>query len=263
MQRFAGKNVIVTGGSSGIGRALVHAFVDEGARVRSVGRDAERLEQVRASSSAPERVDTAVVDVRVPEETRRMVRDAIETMGRVHVLCNNAGIAYTEPVLDLREENWLETFATNLHGAFFASQVAAKHMVEKGDGAIVNIASTDAFMVESPQAHYNSSKAALVMMTRCFAHELGHLGLRANCVAPGQTITPMLEGDMDSEEFRREYLKKIPMRRPSQPEEQAAVVLFLASDEASYINGQTIIADGGQLTGDWYDVSDAPPVPER
>ena len=103
------------------------------------------------------------------------------------------------------------------------------------------------------------------MMTRCFAHELGHLGLRACCVAPGQTVTPEAAAELSPEEYHREfveYCSRVPLRRPAQPHEQAAVVLFLASDDASYINGETIVVDGGELTGEWYDPADNPPVPE-
>ena len=265
MRRFEGKNVLVTGASSGIGWAIAHGFVDEGASVYAVARRGERLERMRASSPVPERVRVSVVDVGVPEQARRMVREAIDAMGRVHVLVNNAAIMPYGPVLDISEETWHDTYAVNLDGPFFACQVAARHMVEMGGGAIISIASANAFRVESPAANYNSSKAALVMMTRCFAHELGHLGVRANCVAPGQTWTPEAEEELTSEEYRREfveYCSRVPLRRPARPEEQASVVLFLASDEASFINGETILVDGGELTGEWYDPADNPPVPE-
>jgi meso-butanediol dehydrogenase/(S,S)-butanediol dehydrogenase/diacetyl reductase len=263
--RFDGKNVIVTGCSSGIGWAIAHAFVDDGATVFAVARRGELLERMRAASSAPERIVTAVVDVGVPEEARGMVRDAIARLGRVHVLVNNAAVMPYSPVLEMTQEMWRETFAVNLDAPFFASQVAARHMVDHGGGVIINIASVNAFRVESPAANYNSSKAALVMMTRCFAHELGHLGLRACCVAPGQTWTPEAAEESSPEQYHRdfvEYCSRVPLRRPGQPGEQAAVVLFLASDDASYINGETIIVDGGELTGEWYDPADNPPVPE-
>jgi len=260
MERFEGRDVLVTGGSSGIGRAVVLEFAAEGARVLAAGRNEERLAETRAMSSDPGRVETAVVDVGIPAQARMMVEHAIERFGGLDVLVNNAGIAYTDPVLELPEEHWFETFDVNLHGAFFASQAAARHMVAHGGGAIVNIASTDAFSAESPQTHYNASKAALVMMTRSFAHELGHLRVRANCVAPGQTITPMVDMDMDQPDFVREYLKRVPMHRAASPREQARVVLFLASEDASYVNGETIIVDGGQLTGTWYYPGDEPPV---
>lgn len=260
--RFEGTNVIVTGGSSGIGRATVLAFAEEGARVFASGRDEERLAKVKAESTDPARVATYVADLRDRDQVRGLIEDAIGSLGRVHALINNAGIGYSDPVLEMPEEHWDETFAVNLDAPFFASRAAAKHMIESGGGAVVNIASTDAFQVESPQTHYNASKAALVMMTRSFAHELGHLGVRFNCVAPGETMTPMLGDDLERPEFRNEYLKRIPMRRAAKPEEIAKAVMFLASDEASFVNGETLLVDGGQLAGDWYEPGDSPPVPE-
>jgi NAD(P)-dependent dehydrogenase (short-subunit alcohol dehydrogenase family) len=265
VRRFEGRNVIVTGASSGIGWAIAHAFVDEGAEVFAVARRGELLDRMRAESSAPARVHTAVADVGVPAQARGMVADAIATLGRVHVLVNNAAIMPYGPVLEMQERTWRDTMAVNLDGPFFASQAAARHMVEEGGGVIVNIASANAFRVESPAANYNTSKAALVMMTRCVAHELGHLGVRACCVAPGQTVTPETAAELSPEEYHREfveYCSRVPLRRPAQPQEQAAVVLFLASDDASYINGETIIVDGGELTGEWLDPADNPPVPE-
>ncbi len=254
----------MTGASSGIGWAIAHAFVDEGAAVFAVARRGELLEKMRDASSAPARVHTAVVDVGVPEQARGMVAAAIAALGRVHVLVNNAAVMPYGPVLEMEESTWRETLAVNLDGAFFASQAAARHMVEEGGGVIVNIASANAFRVESPAANYNTSKAALVMMTRCFAHELGHLGLRACCVAPGQTVTPEAVEALSPEEYHREfveYCSRVPLRRPGRPDEQAAAVLFLASDDASFINGETIIVDGGELTGEWYDPALNPPVP--
>lgn len=261
MGRFGRKNVIVTGGSSGIGRATALAFAAEGARVLAVGRSAERLADVAREGG--DAIETVVTDVSVPAQARRLVGEAIERMGRVHVLVNNAGVAYSEPVLEISEETWRATMATNVDGVFFASQEAARHMVAAGGGAIVNVASTNAFVAESPQAHYNPSKAAVVMLTKSFAHELGHLGVRVNCVAPGQTITAMTGEEEATRAFREMYYTRIPLRRAARPEEQAAVILFLASDEASFVNGETIVVDGGQLTGTWYDERDAPPVPEE
>jgi meso-butanediol dehydrogenase/(S,S)-butanediol dehydrogenase/diacetyl reductase len=265
VSRFAGKNVIVTGASSGIGWAIAHAFVDEGAAVFAVARRGALLEKMRAAASAPERVHTSTVDIGVPEQARGMVAAAVAALGRVHVLVNNAAVMPYGPVLEMEERTWRETMAVNLDGPFFASQAAARHMVEHGGGVIINIASANAFRVESPAANYNTSKAALVMLTRCFAHELGHLGLRACCVAPGQTVTPEAVEELSPEEYHREfveYCSRVPMRRPAQPGEQAAAVLFLASDDASFINGETIVVDGGELTGEWYDPALNPPVPE-
>jgi NAD(P)-dependent dehydrogenase (short-subunit alcohol dehydrogenase family) len=133
-------------------------------------------------------------------------------------------------------------------------------MVERGGGSIVNVASIDAFVAESPSAHYMASKAGLVLLTKSIAFELGHRGIRCNAVCPGFTKTEMTGGDL-TPQFWDAYMRRIPLRRPADPSEQAAVVLFLASEEASYINGEAIIVDGGQLSGFWYYPDDEPPVP--
>lgn len=227
----------------------------------AVGRSAERL--VEVAHEGGDAIEIAVADLSIPAQARGVVREAAEKIGGIHVLVNNAGIAFSEPVLEITEETWRATMATNLDGVFFASQEAARHMVAAGRGTIVNVASTNAFAAESPQAHYKPSKAAVVMLTKSFAHELGHLGIRVNCVAPGQTITAMTGEEEGTRAFREMYYPQIPLRRAARPEEQAAVILFLASDEASFVNGETIVVDGGELTGMWYDERDAPPVPEE
>lgn len=258
MGRFDGQGVIVTGGSSGIGRACVLAFVREGASVLAVGRDAERLEETRSLASDSSRVELLIADVGVSEQARGLVEVGIRHFERVHVLVNNAGIAFEDDVLALPEDHWRQTMAVNLDGAFFASQEAARHMVANGGGAIVNLCSTDSLQVESPQTHYNASKAALWMVTRSMAHELGHLGVRVNAVAPGETDTAMTTEELQDESFRKAYLKQVPMRRVGQPEDVADAVVFLASAEASYITGVILPVDGGQLTGTWYDPRNSP-----
>jgi NAD(P)-dependent dehydrogenase (short-subunit alcohol dehydrogenase family) len=254
--RFVGRNVLVTGGSSGIGRATVIRLASEGATVVAAGRDRQRLEEV-AAAGAEGRVQTAVLDVRDTEAVRRVVGDVVDRLGRMHVLVNCAGIARLDPVLELQESDWHDTLQTNLTGAFVAAQEAARHMAESGGGAIVNVASIDAFVADSPATHYCVSKAGLVAMTRSFAHELGHRGVRSNAVAPGLTTTPMTV-DESFDRLLGHYAERIPMREPSTPEQQAAVICFLASDDAGYINGETVVVDGGLLTGMWYDPADAP-----
>jgi 3-oxoacyl-[acyl-carrier protein] reductase len=254
--RFQGTRVLVTGGASGIGRATVLAFAAEGAQVVASGRRDSALRALETGAS----VHTLVADVRDPERCRQMVREAIDMLGGLDVLVNNAGVSYMEPFLEATEECWTDTFRTNLNAPFFASQVAARHMVAQGGGAIVNIASTDAFVAESPSVHYMASKAGLAHMTRCIAFELGHLGVRCNAVCPGLTKTPMVQ-DGWTPAFWEAYMRRIPMRRPAEPAEQASVVLFLASEDASYVNGETILVDGGELTGFWYSPEDEPPVP--
>jgi NAD(P)-dependent dehydrogenase (short-subunit alcohol dehydrogenase family) len=265
MGRFDERNVIVTGAAQGIGRAIVEAFVEDGARVFAADVRADGLEDVRASMD-PARVQPHVVDLADFEAARSMVQRAIEQLRRIHVLVNCAGVMPEGPVLEVTKETFDDTFAVNARAPLATMQVAGEHMSREGGGSIVNVASANAFKNESPEAPYNASKAALVALTKAFAHELGHRGVRANCVAPGQTMTPETEREMrdDAEERRieREYLRRIPLRRAGSPREQASAVLFLASDEAAFISGQTLIVDGGELGGgDWYDERLAPPVP--
>jgi len=264
--RFADKRVLVTGGSSGIGRAVVAGFAREGAAVLAWGRDRDRLAEVAAESldrSDVVPVRTAAVDLLDLEQVRAGVRAAVAALGGLDVLVNCAGIGIEEPVLEVTDAAWHDVLAVNLTAAFFASQEAARHMVAAGGGAIVNVASTDAFVHDAPFVHYSVSKAGLVMMTRAFAYELGHLGVRCNAVAPGVTLTPMTEEALaagDAEDALREGLRRVPLHRFARPEEQAAVVLFLASEEASYVNGATLLADGGMLQGYWYAPHREPPL---
>jgi NAD(P)-dependent dehydrogenase (short-subunit alcohol dehydrogenase family) len=260
MERFAGRTVLVTGGSSGIGRAIVLAFAREGGRVFAAARRERELEDVRAEARDGS-VEALALDVRDEAAVRQAVRHVIEIAGRLDVLVNCAGIARSDPVLAMSYESWRDTLDTNLNGAFVAAQEAARHMVAAGGGAIVNVSSICAYYAESPDASYCASKAGLTMLTQCMAYELGHLGVRSNCVAPGLTQTPMIGDDLADPDVYREQMRRIPLRRPATPEEQAAAVLFLASDEASYVNGEMLVVDGGQTRGFWYYPADEPPVP--
>jgi NAD(P)-dependent dehydrogenase (short-subunit alcohol dehydrogenase family) len=259
MKRFDGQRVLVTGASSGIGRAIAMAFAHEGARVVAVARREERLADLRRAAPA-DHVLPLIADLSRPQEGGRMVSGAIEMLGGLDVLVNNAGVAYQEPFLQASAERWSETMNVNLNAPFFASQVAARHMVHHGGGSIVNIASIDSFVAESPSVHYMVSKAGVAHLTRVVAFELGHLGVRCNAVCPGFTKTAMTAEDF-TPRFWANYMRRIPMRRPGEPREQASVVLFLCSPDASYVNGETIVVDGGQLTGFWYSEEDEPPVP--
>ena len=263
--RFDGRNVIVTGSAQGIGRGIVRAFLDEGATVFAADVRADGLEGTRAL--APDRVRTHVVDLADFDAARALVPAAIEALGRIHALVNCAGVMPGGPLLEVTRETFDLIFAVNARAPLATMQSIAPHFIEHGGGAIVNIASANAFKNESPEGPYNASKAALVALTKAAAHEWGHHQIRANCVAPGQTLTPEGEAEIaaDPEEARlqREYLRKIPLRRAGTPRDQAMAVLFLASDDAAWISGQTIIVDGGELGGgDWYDLADAPPIPD-
>jgi len=258
MSRFDGRNVMVTGATGGIGRAIVDGFLEEGATVLALGRRQAALNEL--ASRGERRLQVAGLDLRDPAAIVAVARTWIERLGQIHVLVHCAGVAFLRPVLEITLEEWNETLQTNLTGAFLLSQEIARHMVAHGGGAIVNIASVDAFIAESPWAGYNASKAGLVQLTKSMAFELGHLGLRCNAVAPGFTMTPMMDYSKEPATWNQ-YMRVIPMRRFASPAEQARVVLFLASDEASYVNGVTIRVDGGELHGFWSDPSLEPPLP--
>lgn len=255
--RFAGRGVVVTGAARGIGRAIVDAFLAEGARVVAV--------DILPSVSDVPGVEPLVVDLSEPGAAAAAVARAAEVLGRIDVVVNNAAVMPDGPILDVTEEEWDRTFAVNVRAVFFASQAAGRHMAEHGGGAIVNVSSANPVRSESPEAPYNASKAAVIAITRSFAHELGHLGVRANCVAPGETLTPEEAAEMSAADraAEREYVRRIPLRRLGRPAEQAAAVLFLASDEAAFVSGETLVVDGGELSGDWFDRSAAPPLPDR
>jgi meso-butanediol dehydrogenase/(S,S)-butanediol dehydrogenase/diacetyl reductase len=258
MGRFDGRHALVTGASSGIGRACVLALVEDGATVSATGRDEARLDATRDATVAPARVRLDPADLSDPAQARRVVDEAIAAAGVIDVLINAAGVALEAGVLDVDAAHWRSTFELNVDAAFWTSQAAARHMVERGAGSIVNVASIDGLVPEAPLAAYDASKAALISLTRSFAHEMGHLGVRCNAVAPGMTMTPMIEADAASEAFVEGYLPRIPQRRFARADEVAATILFLASDDASYVNGSTLVVDGGQLAGSWYYPWDVP-----
>ena len=254
--RFTGRGVVVTGGAQGIGHAIALAFADERADVLIVD-----LLETGAGQ-------TLVADLGDPDQAGGVITEAVTRLGRVDVVVNCAGVQPDGPALGVTREDFDRAFAVNTRGPFILMQDAVRHFLGRGDGrggAIVNIASANAIRNESPESVYNASKAALIALTTAFAHEFGHLGIRVNCVAPGETITPEAERGMDHDDRAQlhDYLRRVPMRRPGTPAEQAAAVLFLASDEASFITGQTLVVDGGELSGDWYDSRDSPPVPDR
>lgn len=248
-RRFEGKRVLVTGGARGLGLEIGRQFAREGARVHlwDVSGDnlARAAEALRAEGAT---VDTAVVDVSVRAEVVDGV-DAIERQGPIEVLINNAGIASETPFLAIDERQWRQILDVNLTGMFFVAQAVCVKMASRGRGNVVNMASKNGLDGEAGYAHYNASKGGAIMLTKTMALELAHVGIRVNAVCPGYIQTPM-SMEIDSPEFVRDFVDRyIPIGRPGRVEDVAPTFLFLASDDARFITGQTFVLDGGQLAG--------------
>jgi 3-oxoacyl-[acyl-carrier protein] reductase len=249
MRRFEGKRVIVTGGANGIGKATVARFAAEGAAVvvTDLSREAaeETAARIRAETGAA--VHAFVADVSRKADNLATVQFAVEKMGGLDVLVNNAGIYFEDPFEEITEARWDAIMNVDLRGTFLMTQAALPLMKAQRSGAIVNLASTNGLAGERNYAHYNAAKGGVVLLTKTLALELGPLGIRVNCVCPGYIVTESTVA-MDSEEFVNNYIEhKIPLRRTGKPEEVASVIAFLASDDASFVHGDAILIDGGQL----------------
>jgi NAD(P)-dependent dehydrogenase (short-subunit alcohol dehydrogenase family) len=243
--RLAGKTAVVTGGSQGIGLAIVRRFMAEGANVVVVARDrsAELPSGLRG-----DRFACWHGDVSTEETARGALAEAISRFGGVNVLVNNAGIDWTGDLIEAPLADFQRVIAVNLFGAFLMLREAARHMREAG-GSIVNITSRTASVGIPTMSLYSASKGALASLTRAAAIEWAPLGIRVNAVAPGLTDTPLAQAwfndQPDPPSFRKSVEATIPQRRLATPEDVAAAVLFLASDESTHITGVTLAVDGG------------------
>jgi 3-oxoacyl-[acyl-carrier protein] reductase len=244
--RLEGKCAIVTGAGRGIGKAIARRFLEEGARVMICDLDEGRLEPAHEELSIYGEVRSEVVDVTSREAVEYLAGQAKQAFGRIDVLANNAGISRFEPFLEITDENWNDTLAVNLTGVFLCSQVVAAEMKNQGSGAIVNMGSTNGILGEEGLAHYNASKAGVILLSRTMAIELAPHNVRVNSVCPGFILTELqLESGM-SEEAIQDYTSLIPLNRYGRVEEVANAFVFLASDEASFITGTELVVDGGQ-----------------
>jgi dehydrogenase/reductase SDR family protein 4 len=245
--RLDGRSALVTGASRGIGRAIAERLAKNGARVALVSRKQAALDDVaRAIETIGVETMTVAANMSDPDQVRGIVPAVINKFGRIDILVNNAATnPVFGPLVDLSEEGWDKILATNLKGPFVLSQCVAKDMQAHGRGSIINIASTGGLEPSPMLGAYCVSKAAIIMLTKTFAAELGPKGIRVNCIAPGLVETKFADVLVHTPEIHSAIVQRSALRRHGQPEEIAGAAHFLASDAASYMTGQVMVVDGG------------------
>ncbi len=235
---------VVTGAARGIGLAIAERFLADGYCVALLDIDAQTLQQTAARLGTRPDVLAVECDVADPPRVANAVDAVVARFGRIDALVNNAGIAIFKPILDTSFDEWSQVLSVNLCGPFLCTQACAPVMLKTGGGSIVNIASISGLRASTLRVAYGTSKAALIHLTKQQAVELGNVGIRVNCVAPGPVDTAMA-AQVHSADIRTSYHDAIPLNRYGTTQEIADAVAFLCSDRARFINGQTLAVDGG------------------
>ncbi len=242
------KVAVVIGGTSGIGRAIAHGFADAGANVVCTSRRQEEVEktslEIEAKGSKTLRLASDVSDKTTLEN---LLDECVKEFGKVDILVNSAGVTKRTPTLELPEEEWNWILETNLTGTLRACQVFGKHFVANKYGKIINIASLSSFVALYEVAAYAASKAAVASLTKSLAIEWSQHGVNVNAIAPGVFKTALNTKLLESTERGKEFLTRTPMKRFGKVEELAGAAVFLASEAASFVNGEVLVVDGGFL----------------
>lgn len=245
---LAGKSAVVIGGTSGIGRAIALGFAGAGADVAATSRRSEEVENAAREIEAMGRRSLRVTsDVTDRDSLERLLEASVKAFGKVDILLNAAGRTKRAPTIDLSEAEWNSIIETNLTGALRASQIFGRHMLERHYGRIIHIASLSTFVSLNEVAAYSVSKAGIGALTKSLAIEWGPQGVTVNAIAPGVIKTPLNEKLIDGTPRGNELLMRTPLKRFGKTEELAGAAVFLASDAASYVNGEIICVDGGFL----------------
>ncbi len=243
---YANSRVIVTGATSGIGKAIARAFYQAGAQVAVCGRKNMEAAIQEIAGEDRSRLLARIVDVSDLGQVESFFKETVETFGGIDILVNNAGVQFPKPSVEVTVEDWTRTVDVNLRAYFFGAQLAAKDMMARGcAGSIINIGSVNAITVVPGQAVYAATKAGISQMTKSLAREWGKAGIRVNCVAPGSIPTAINAAIYADPAVDRAMCEKIPMGRRGQVHEVADATLYMASPYASYITGQTLFVDGG------------------
>ncbi len=248
---FKGRAFVITGAAQGIGEACARRLAQDGASVSLWDVDTQRVQALAQTlRSSGVRTHAATVDVSNKAQVDAALAQAVQTLGSLHGLVNNAGIFKAAPLLEITEADWDAVINVNLKGSFLVGQAVARVLVaQKSGGAIVNMSSVNARLTIASIASYNASKGGVDQLTRVMALALAEHNIRVNGVAPGTIATELAKNAvLTSDEARQRILSRTPMKRLGEPSEIADVVAYLLSDAASYVTGETVLADGGRMT---------------
>ncbi|WP_078428246.1 SDR family NAD(P)-dependent oxidoreductase [Alkalihalobacterium alkalinitrilicum] len=249
MENFKEKVIVVTGGSRGLGAQMVRDFASKGANVVISSRNQEVCQDL-AHEIRENGVNALPIacDVGNLNDIRQLFEKTLQQFGRIDVLINNAGANVTKPATEVTEEDWDMIYDVNIKGLFFCSQEAAKIMIKQNQGKIINISSVGGVKPYKRIAPYTASKAAVIHLTKSLAAEWARNGILVNSIAPGLISTEINKSEMENKKWLEGAIKAIPLRRLGEPKDISSIALYLASDAANYVTGQTFFIDGGTLS---------------